>query len=131
MADKEKFLATFRINLEEWKDFMAQAKAERIGVTPAPQLPDLYPIRDRVTLDGKTFQQGPMFVDWEASERVTQPYPIVLVHDIAALCRVPNRFTLLLTIAYINVSVLCTSNLSLSSPPTGAYIYNPTPVCFR
>ena len=28
MADLDKFLATFRINLEEWKDFMAQAKAE-------------------------------------------------------------------------------------------------------
>ena len=27
MADKDKFLATFRINQEEWKDFMAQAKA--------------------------------------------------------------------------------------------------------
>ncbi|MUG97994.1 hypothetical protein F7734_39070 [Scytonema sp. UIC 10036] len=28
MADKDKFLATFRINQDEWKDFMAQAKAE-------------------------------------------------------------------------------------------------------
>ena len=27
MADKDKFLATFRINQDEWKDFMAQAKA--------------------------------------------------------------------------------------------------------
>ena len=27
MADKDKFLATFRIDQEEWKDFMAQAKA--------------------------------------------------------------------------------------------------------
>ena len=35
---------------------------------------------ERVTLDGKTFQRGPMFVAWEASERVTQPYPIILVH---------------------------------------------------
>ena len=35
---------------------------------------------DRVTVDGKTFQRGPMFVDWETPERVTQPYPIVLVH---------------------------------------------------
>ena len=35
---------------------------------------------DRVTLGGKMFQRGPMFVDWEAPERVTQPYPIILVH---------------------------------------------------
>ena len=35
---------------------------------------------DRVTLDGNTFQRGPMFVAWEAPERVTQPYPIILVH---------------------------------------------------
>ena len=28
MADKDKFLATFRIDQAEWKDFMAQAKAE-------------------------------------------------------------------------------------------------------
>lgn len=35
---------------------------------------------DRVTLEGNTFQRGPMFVTWEAPEHVTQPYPIVLVH---------------------------------------------------
>ena len=35
---------------------------------------------ERVTLAGKTFQRGPMFVTWEAPERVTQPYPVVLVH---------------------------------------------------
>ena len=35
---------------------------------------------ERVILDGKTYQRGPMFVAWEAPERVTQPYPIVLVH---------------------------------------------------
>ena len=35
---------------------------------------------ERVTRDGKTFQRGPMFVDWEALENVTQPYPVVLVH---------------------------------------------------
>ncbi|MBR8840189.1 MAG: hypothetical protein DSM106950_40915 [Stigonema ocellatum SAG 48.90 = DSM 106950] len=28
MVDKDKFLATFRIDQDEWKDFMAQAKAE-------------------------------------------------------------------------------------------------------
>lgn len=35
---------------------------------------------ERVAIDGGTFQRGPMFVAWEAPERVTQPYPIVLVH---------------------------------------------------
>ena len=35
---------------------------------------------ERVSLNGKTFQHGPMFVSWEAPEHVTQPYPIVLVH---------------------------------------------------
>lgn len=35
---------------------------------------------ERTRLDGKTFQRGPMFVDWEAPEHVTQPYPVVLVH---------------------------------------------------
>lgn len=35
---------------------------------------------DRVTCNGQTFQCGPMFVSWEAPERVTQPYPVVLVH---------------------------------------------------
>ena len=35
---------------------------------------------ERATHDAKTFQRGPMFVDWEAPESVTQPYPVVLVH---------------------------------------------------
>ncbi len=35
---------------------------------------------ERVTVDGKTFQRGPMFVEWEAPEQVTKPYPVVLVH---------------------------------------------------
>ena len=35
---------------------------------------------ERVVVDGKTYQHGPMFVEWEAPERVTQPYPVVLVH---------------------------------------------------
>src|SRR5438874_1568577 len=35
---------------------------------------------ERVTRDGKTYQRGPMFVDWEAPEQVTQPYPVILVH---------------------------------------------------
>ena len=35
---------------------------------------------ERATLDGKTFQHGPMFVEWEAPEQVMQPYPVVLVH---------------------------------------------------
>ena len=35
---------------------------------------------ERVVKDGKTYQRGPMFVDWEAPAKVTQPLPIVLVH---------------------------------------------------
>lgn len=35
---------------------------------------------ERVSVDGKTLQRGPMFVEWEAPEQVTQPYPVVLVH---------------------------------------------------
>lgn len=35
---------------------------------------------ERVTRDGKTYQRGPMFVAWEAPERVTRPHPVVLVH---------------------------------------------------
>ena len=35
---------------------------------------------ERVTINGKTFQRAPMFVEWEAPEQVTQHYPIVLVH---------------------------------------------------
>lgn len=35
---------------------------------------------ERVAADGKTFQRGPLFVDWEAPEHVTEPLPVVLVH---------------------------------------------------
>ena len=35
---------------------------------------------ERVVLAGKTYQRGPMFVAWEAPERVTRPWPIVLMH---------------------------------------------------
>lgn len=35
---------------------------------------------ERVSVDGKTFQRAPMFVEWEAPETVTRHYPIVLVH---------------------------------------------------
>lgn len=35
---------------------------------------------ERVSVDGKTYQRGPMFVAWESPEQVTQPHPIVLVH---------------------------------------------------
>ena len=34
----------------------------------------------RVAVGGKTYQHGPMYVAWEAPERVTQAYPLVLVH---------------------------------------------------
>ncbi len=35
---------------------------------------------ERISVSEKTFQRGPMFVEWEAPEHVTQPYPVVLVH---------------------------------------------------
>ncbi len=35
---------------------------------------------ERVERDGLTFQRGPLFAEWEAPERVTRPFPIVLVH---------------------------------------------------
>ena len=35
---------------------------------------------DRVVVDGLTYQKGPLFAEWEAPERVVQPWPIVLVH---------------------------------------------------
>lgn len=35
---------------------------------------------ERIALNGKTYQRGPMFVDWEAPEQVTKPYPVILVH---------------------------------------------------
>lgn len=35
---------------------------------------------ERVDVGGEDYQHGPMFVAWEAAERVTHPYPVVLVH---------------------------------------------------
>lgn len=35
---------------------------------------------ERVATGAGTVQRAPMFVDWEAPETVTQPYPLVLVH---------------------------------------------------
>ena len=35
---------------------------------------------ERIVRDGKTFQRGPMFVEWEAPEKITKTLPIVLVH---------------------------------------------------
>ena len=35
---------------------------------------------DRVTIDGKSYQRGPMYVAWEAPAVVTGSYPVVLVH---------------------------------------------------
>ena len=35
---------------------------------------------ERVERDGKMYQRGPMFAEWEAPEQVTRPYPVVLVH---------------------------------------------------
>ena len=46
---------------------------------------------ERVEVNGKHFQRGPMYVAWESPEHVTHPYPIVLVT--AALCKGPNGWT--------------------------------------
>lgn len=35
---------------------------------------------DRVEAGGLTYQRGPMYVEWEAPEVVTRPYPVVLLH---------------------------------------------------
>lgn len=35
---------------------------------------------ERVERDGETYQRGPMFVEWEAPERVNKPFPVILVH---------------------------------------------------
>ena len=35
---------------------------------------------ERVRNNGLTYQRGPMFVEWEAPEQVTRPFPIILVH---------------------------------------------------
>lgn len=35
---------------------------------------------ERITLYDKTYQNAPMFVSWEAPEKVDKPYPIILVH---------------------------------------------------
>lgn len=35
---------------------------------------------ERVSRDGKTYQRGPMFVEWEAPEQVTRSWPVVLLH---------------------------------------------------
>lgn len=35
---------------------------------------------ERIEHNGETFQRGPLFVEWEAPEAVTRPWPIVLLH---------------------------------------------------
>ncbi|MCQ6255359.1 NAD(P)-binding domain-containing protein [Pseudomonas sp. Q11] len=35
---------------------------------------------ERVVQEGKQFQKGPMYVEWESPQVITQPYPVVLVH---------------------------------------------------
>ena len=55
MADNDKFLATFRIDQEEWKDFMAQAKAE--GKSASAVLVDFiqwYRTGNRIAADTKS-----------------------------------------------------------------------------
>jgi len=55
MADKDKFLATFRIDQDEWKDFMAQAKAG--GFSASAVLVDFiqwYRTGNRIATDTKS-----------------------------------------------------------------------------
>ncbi len=35
---------------------------------------------ERKTVNGKTYQHGPMFVTWEAPEMATRTFPVVLIH---------------------------------------------------
>lgn len=35
---------------------------------------------ERVTLGDKTYQRGPMYVEWEAPEQIARPFPVVLMH---------------------------------------------------
>ncbi|WP_107093101.1 alpha/beta fold hydrolase [Streptomyces sp. MMG1121] len=35
---------------------------------------------ERIVQGGETYQRAPMYVEWEAPERVSRPYPVVLVH---------------------------------------------------
>jgi pimeloyl-ACP methyl ester carboxylesterase len=35
---------------------------------------------NRIERNGQTYQCGPLFVEWEAPEQVTRPWPIVLLH---------------------------------------------------
>lgn len=35
---------------------------------------------ERVSIAGKTYQRGPLYVAWEAPDRVVRPHPVVLVH---------------------------------------------------
>ena len=64
MADKDKFLATFRINQEEWKDFMAQAKAE--GKSASAVLVDFiswYRTGNRIAADTKSSTNLDLLID--------------------------------------------------------------------
>lgn len=35
---------------------------------------------DRIEQEGLTYQRGPMYVEWEAPEKISYPYPVVLMH---------------------------------------------------
>ena len=79
MADKDKFLATFRIDQDEWKDFMAQAKAE--GKSASAVLVDFiswYRTGNRIAADTKSSTNLDKIIDerieakWQSLE---QPHP--------------------------------------------------------
>ena len=35
---------------------------------------------ERIQVDGGTVQRAPLYVEWEAPEQITRPYPLVLIH---------------------------------------------------
>ena len=60
----------FALTLEPWH--MNPPKTSRRG--------HFWITGERVIQEGKQFQKGPMYVEWESPEFITQPYPVVLVH---------------------------------------------------
>lgn len=86
MASMDKFLATFRINQEEWKDFMAQAKAE--GSSASAVLVDFiqwYRTGNRIAADTKRSTNLDLLIDErikaklnELETKGSQPHPLNL-----------------------------------------------------
>jgi len=75
---------------QDWSVFSIMAKgvpADALSTEPWHMNPPTSSRRgnfwitgERVVQEGKQFQKGPMYVEWESPEVITQPYPVVLVH---------------------------------------------------